>query len=520
MRHIVLVIFLTLSLSASNRKDLPTDLPLPSDFNIDFQLASSQRARLNVSPVTGTEVNLAANKVFGDLVGTTMIAGYGLPYHWQLAVTNDRNINAGSLPDGEIIVYGGMASLLRTNQGLWAAVLSHEVAHTARRHAIREYQYRLYVAQQEAYWRARAAAGDKSANWALLGLTISANIGEKKLSRDLEHDADITGMMLMARAGYHPDNVFALHHLLRLETGDQSKFTAFFSTHPRWATRDQRDDKAYSDALAEYNRLWPDPAKSPGGAAPAVVFIGKPQSLEDKTTASARITIPMYCRNEADAVLVRLSFEKDNHAVLTADQAVRNDKGELQIQRPYQCGERSEATPFEASLISASVSKEDRKLRAHALVFNSSGALLEQSEEFDVHLPKGSPDARNLEAPPTRAAARAQSPGPIRTESVPGRSLTSALPASNITRDPNTSPPVQSTPIETNVEFRSNPAGANIDLDGKYVGVTPLTITIPPGLHAVTIRKQDFSTWQKTFTATSGITKVEAYLEQVSITLR
>jgi hypothetical protein len=230
----------------------------------------------------------------------------------------------------------------------------------------------------------------------------------------------------------------------------------------------------------------------------------------------------MYCRNEADAVSVRLLFDKDNHAVLTADQAVRNDKGELQIQHPYQCGERSEATPFEASLISASVSKEDHKLKARALVFNSSGALLEQSEEFDVHLPKGSSNAKSVEPPPRSTVARIQSPEHTGTEpeSVPGRALMPVLPPSNATKGPNTSPPVRSTPIEANVEFRSNPAGASINLDGKYVGNTPLTITIPPGLHVVTIRKQDFSSWQKTFTATSGNMKIEAYLEQVSITLR
>ena len=82
------------------------------------------------------------------------------------------------------------------------------------------------MAQQEAYWKARAAAGDRSANWALVGLAIGSKIGRQKLSRELEHDADITGMMLMAQAGYHPDNEFALHHLIRLTTGDQLKFAA------------------------------------------------------------------------------------------------------------------------------------------------------------------------------------------------------------------------------------------------------------------------------------------------------
>jgi predicted Zn-dependent protease len=62
------------------------------------------------------------------------------------------------------------------------------------------------------YYRARVAAGDKSANWALAGFVIGSRIAFKKLERDQEHDADQQGMLMMARAGYHPDFVFALHH--------------------------------------------------------------------------------------------------------------------------------------------------------------------------------------------------------------------------------------------------------------------------------------------------------------------
>ena len=385
--NVVLLIY-SLRLWAAHREDIPTNFPLPADYTIDYQVASAQRAGLNVSTVTGTTMNDVADKVFGDLVGTTMITGYGLPYHWQVAVTTDGIINAFSLPDGEIFVNGGLASLIETNQGLWAATLSHEVAHTARRHWVRKYLYKLYVAQLEAYWKARAAAGDKSANWALLGLAISSKIGEQKLSRELEHDADITGMMLMAKAGYHPDNEFALHHTIRLKTGDQSKFAAFFSTHPRWEARDQRDEKAYSEALAEYNRLWPDPVKSPGGLPPEVAFVGKPQSIEDKKSDAARITIPIYCRNETDAVTVILQFLKNKQPVVTTDQSVRNGKGELQVQRSYQCNDKTEAVPFEVRLSSSAVAKDNRKLSARAFVFSLTGKLLEESQQFDLRLPK------------------------------------------------------------------------------------------------------------------------------------
>jgi hypothetical protein len=42
-----------------------------------------------------------------------------------------------------------------------------------------------------------------SATWALLAFRVAAPVALKKLERDQEHEADVQGMLLMARAGYH-----------------------------------------------------------------------------------------------------------------------------------------------------------------------------------------------------------------------------------------------------------------------------------------------------------------------------
>jgi len=232
-------------------------IDLPTGFDIDFQLAAKARATIQSSiAVNSDAASQTGMEVFRSLVGTQMISGFGLPYRWSFEVVNSSSVNAFSLPDGETGSTTALARLVGTNRGLWAAVLSHEIAHTARRHWVTKYLYEDMLQRQIQYWQARARYGDKSANWVLLGLRISGPIAYKKLSRNLENDADVQGMLLMARAGYHPDYVFAMHHLLRLQVGEQSKFGAFFSDHPRWETRDQRTEKAYADALAEYMRLW------------------------------------------------------------------------------------------------------------------------------------------------------------------------------------------------------------------------------------------------------------------------
>ena len=64
------------------------------------------------------------------------------------------------------------------------------------------------------------------------------------------------------------------------------------------------------------------------------------------------------------------------------------------------------------------------------------------------------------------------------------------------------------------LEFASNPPGADIYLDGAYVGKTPFRITVEPGMHRLVISKQDFSTWQQKVEVSSAGRKISAYLER------
>jgi len=87
---------------------------------------------------------------------------------------------------------------------------------------------------------------------------------------------------------------------------------------------------------------------------------------------------------------------------------------------------------------------------------------------------------------------------------------------------PSAVPAPAATPVtipQVMVEFWSNPTGADVEVDGQYVGNTFSMIALPPGQHTVTIRKQDFATWQRTVVLTSGNVRVAAYLERVHATV-
>lgn len=288
----LLVLMLVCSAAASRRSQSVQEVPLPSDYALDFQMAAESRSAImsGATEITDTPYNQVGELTFQRLVGT----GFNLPFAWRLTIISSQEVNAKASAGGQIYVFGGILPVIGTSPGLWAAVLSHEIIHSARRHQVQDAVERAYIQRTIDYYRDRIRQGDKSANWVLAGYTIAAKLLLKKMERDQEHQADQDGMLLMAQAGYHPDYVFALHHLLLAKFGDESKFvTFFFSDHPRWATRDERDEGTYTQALAEFKRLWPDAAASPGGEPPAIAFLGHPKVIQNKVSGDADIAVPV-----------------------------------------------------------------------------------------------------------------------------------------------------------------------------------------------------------------------------------
>jgi PEGA domain/Peptidase family M48/PDZ domain len=478
---------------------LAQDLQLPSDYALDLELAEAGRSKFMAghAEISGTAANQTGEEVFHQLIG----AGYSQPYSWKMTIVDNHVLNAGSTAGGKVYVYGGLASLIGQNRGLWAAVLSHEVAHTGRRHQVAVYMRRLYIQKTIQYYRARVAAGDKSANWSLIAFTASSAIALKKFERDQEHEADQQGMLIMARAGYHPDNVFALHHLLLMRTGEQSKFAAFFSDHPRWETRDQRSDKVYGDAVAEFNRLWPDAASSPGGAPPVVAFLGQPEAKMNKQDGTADVTIPVYCRNTMDKVDLVLAFNKDNHPVAAVDSQYAGQDGGLAFHEKVDCLETG-TNSIVLRVPASAVSSHDRSVKAAAYV-ESDGQTIAGSTAFDVRFP----DFKRTAIAPTLVAAK-----PVFQKSTPEvsnasmergteansgdralmtqRAVENAGPSSKQSSAPSTM-----TEEEGSLTITSANEGAEIFLDSVGRGKTPATLKVKPGKHSVQVVKEGHQDW-------------------------
>lgn len=52
--------------------------------------------------------------------------------------------------------------------------------------------------------------------------------------------------------------------------------------------------------------------------------------------------------------------------------------------------------------------------------------------------------------------------------------------------------------LQSSVAITSTPAGADVEVDGKFVGDTPATVQLSPGDHAIKISKKGYKTWERT----------------------
>ena len=65
------------------------------------------------------------------------------------------------------------------------------------------------------------------------------------------------------------------------------------------------------------------------------------------------------------------------------------------------------------------------------------------------------------------------------------------------------------------IVIKSNQVGADITVDGRYMGSTQSTLRLAPGEHTIVIEKAGFKSWQRTMAVSvNGNVTVDATLER------
>jgi hypothetical protein len=73
--------------------------------------------------------------------------------------------------------------------------------------------------------------------------------------------------------------------------------------------------------------------------------------------------------------------------------------------------------------------------------------------------------------------------------------------------------PVSAPAAQAQLQVTSAPDGADIEIDGGFVGNTPSTVGVTPGQHQLSVKKTGFKPWERKITVSSGQVNVNAALE-------
>lgn len=71
---------------------------------------------------------------------------------------------------------------------------------------------------------------------------------------------------------------------------------------------------------------------------------------------------------------------------------------------------------------------------------------------------------------------------------------------------------------QASVTIESTPPGADIAVDGGFVGDTPSTVSVAPGAHEITVSKKGFADWSRKLNVTGGSIHLDAELDASSPT--
>ncbi len=149
---------------------------------------------------------------------------------WEFNVINNPTPNAWALPGGKVAIYRGLLTELDSEAEL-AAVLSHEIVHSAARHGAQNIERATLL--QTALSGLEHSLGGLQQGDLLLGATnVGAQLLTAKYSRDKELEADRYGIDYMIRAGYNPEGAVTLQEKLLANSEKRSWLEGLLATHP------------------------------------------------------------------------------------------------------------------------------------------------------------------------------------------------------------------------------------------------------------------------------------------------
>ena len=208
-----------------------------------------ERIKRVVDRLTGTAKQ---NKKYAEVAGK---------FQWEVKLLkDDQKPNAFAFPNGKIGVYTGLFRVTKDEEPKLAAVLAHEIVHALARHAAermdKELQRTLALAAMKGELKEAGISSDKRRG-ILIAMGLSSQVSDiLPFSRMHESEADHEGLLLMAQAGYDPQEAIAFWERMEKFTGGSGgRIPELLSTHPSYETR-SRQLKEWNPEAQRYYKQY------------------------------------------------------------------------------------------------------------------------------------------------------------------------------------------------------------------------------------------------------------------------
>lgn len=173
------------------------------------------------------------DQVGKKLVDNTIAQETPYPYEFHL-LRDPKTVNAFALPGGQIFITYALMERLE-NEDQLAGILGHEIGHVVGRHAAER------IAQSELA-NTVATGAQVGADAGILASQLGQTLLLKN-GRGDELESDDLGVKFMLEAGYDPEAMIAVMHILKAASGGQ-RVPEFQSSHPDPENRIQKIKEA------------------------------------------------------------------------------------------------------------------------------------------------------------------------------------------------------------------------------------------------------------------------------------
>jgi len=204
----------------------------------------------NMVNTVGAKISNAAVTLMKQMNQSDRLAGYAWEYH----LLENKEPNAWCLPGGKIAVYSGILPITQ-NEARLAVVIGHEVGHAIAQHGNERMTQQM--AAQLGGAALSIALSSKPAETQQIyqaAYGVSAQYGVLlPFSRTQESEADKIGMVLMAIAGYDPNEAVGLWERMK-QVSQSGSVPEFISTHPSDQHRIDDIKKFMPEAMKYYKK--------------------------------------------------------------------------------------------------------------------------------------------------------------------------------------------------------------------------------------------------------------------------